>query len=218
MKKYRFATPLAAAVVLVLLTPQPSHAVDRCTAWINPWNGVVEVFAKYIDDDTFRWGVEAGAEFNEFDNPECMRGHRARGCRLAPRDTLEARTPPSDCTLYVADAAGSCSTWIRGCVPGVRTLPEVQPTDVPTGTPSLGTLVCDEQRIQSFVSSGATVDFNVACPSPGQAVSGRAETASPSWSVVVSQPVDGATWHCAIRNPTLVAGFARCYARCCQVQ
>ncbi len=222
MHKITSPRNLLVAAALLTCTATPSEAVERCGAFINPFSGNIEVYAKGVDAETFRWGHREGEEVNEFHKLSCVKYRSARRCKLAKPHTLEARTPPADCTLHVADSTGRCSTWVRGCIPGVRELPDFpeppEPGSEPGGDPVVGSLVCDDHSTQLFVSSGMTADLDVVCPGPGQVVSGRAAPPNDRWNVDASEPVDGPTWRCTVNNPTLVAGFARCHARCCRVE
>jgi hypothetical protein len=55
----------------------------------------------------------------------------SRFCRLGPRGTLAAKTPPASCTLYLSDGEETCSTWVRFCSPGLRFVDESFPPEDP---------------------------------------------------------------------------------------
>lgn len=60
---------------------------------------------------------------NDFHDPvNCVKGDKAKKCALADPVTEAAKTPPAGCTVYLADAyTNTCSAWVMGCTPGVRT-------------------------------------------------------------------------------------------------
>src|SRR6185369_6775978 len=69
------------------------------------------------------WGKSAGAVSHTFFNAaNCVTGSSASRCELADPATLDAKTPPAGCTLYLDDGTAPCSAWIVGCSPGSRSI------------------------------------------------------------------------------------------------
>jgi hypothetical protein len=119
---------LAAAVTAVLTAP--ADAVTRCRAKTSR-DGTIVVSAGNLVG-TPRWGIRHGAETNSFDGTSlCVNGTRVRKCALAPVGAPAHTTPPAGCTLYVADdGTGTCSAWIRRCLPSSEAPPcAVLPAD-----------------------------------------------------------------------------------------
>jgi hypothetical protein len=107
---------MAAATLTVAL---PAHAINKCKVKVDK-TGVITVDASGVSG-TLLWGSEAGAENAAFFNAgTCVTGAKAKRCQLADPGTLDARTPPAGCTIYLNDDAAPCSAWIRGCTPGPR--------------------------------------------------------------------------------------------------
>jgi hypothetical protein len=111
---------MACALVLLAGFPSAANALKACKAKMDKRTGVIQVFARDADQTTLRWGAEAGSENLEFFDDACIRNGKAKKCLLADPETLSARTPPDACTLYLADADGSCSAWVQGCTPARR--------------------------------------------------------------------------------------------------
>ncbi len=116
---------LVGAALLVIVSfaatsPIPAQAVDKCKVKIDARTGVLAVNANDVGG-SLRWGSSAGDETNDFFNSnDCLTSGKARRCNIADPATEEARTPPTTCTLYLADDTTSCSAFIRGCTPGAR--------------------------------------------------------------------------------------------------
>jgi hypothetical protein len=108
------------AVCFCLGLPAPSEAIQRCGVKIAR-DGAVELSATGVIG-TLKWGESAGEETRDLVDPGgCLLPGRARKCLIAPAGTLESKTPPSTCEIHFADLTQeTCSTWIRGCTPGVR--------------------------------------------------------------------------------------------------
>ncbi len=112
---------IAAAAVLAAAASQ-AHAVEGCKVKIHKRSGVLEIKAKGVTGNLL-WGGDASAVGNAlFNSGSCVTGGTAKRCYLADPTTLDSKTPPAACTLYLADdGATTCQAWIRGCTPGART-------------------------------------------------------------------------------------------------
>ncbi len=112
-----------AAVMATLLLAAPAHAIDKCKVKIDNKTGVLLVSASGVTG-TLLWGNTDGAETETFFNAgSCVVADKAKKCEIADPATLAAKTPPTGCTLYLADDIAPCSVWIKGCTPGSRTEP-----------------------------------------------------------------------------------------------
>jgi len=106
--------------ILLLLGATGAHAVDKCRVSVDKRTGVLSVSATGVSG-TLLWGATMGAEAKVFFNATtCSVGGNARRCQIADPMTLDAKTPPAGCTIYLDDAGAPCSAWIRGCTPGPR--------------------------------------------------------------------------------------------------
>ena len=114
-----FAALTACCSYFVL--PLPVEAVQKCRVKIDR-DGSVKLTAKGIIGVP-KWGIRAGEETNDMVDPGgCLLPGRIRSCLIAPAGTVESKTPPSTCEIHFADMTQeTCSVWIRGCTPGVRT-------------------------------------------------------------------------------------------------
>ncbi len=159
--------------VLVLTFQSPSSAAERCKVRVDRKSGVIEVSARNVDPATIKWGPALGEENQDFFDGACLVSGAAKKCVLADPATTEAKTPPEGCTLYLADASGSCSVWVRGCTPGVRDAAQGPPG--PAGNDGLscwdttpnsvcdlasedvnGDLICDALDCQTPAASGVS--------------------------------------------------------------
>jgi hypothetical protein len=104
-------------LALALTWPRQAGAVDGCKASVRSKDGVVLVSAKHVTG-TLLWGYSAGAETHAFSDATCFSTGKAKGCQLGTGDV--ASTPPAQCTVYLADASGTCSTRVKACTPGLR--------------------------------------------------------------------------------------------------
>jgi hypothetical protein len=111
---------MACALGLLAGVPSTANAIKACKAKADKRTGIIQVFARDVDQATLRWGVAQGSENLQFFDDGCIRGRKAKKCLLADPDTLAARTPPDACTLFLADADGGCSAWVQGCTPARR--------------------------------------------------------------------------------------------------
>lgn len=104
-----------------LLAAAPSGAVDSCKVKVGRHDGIVRVYARGIVG-TPRWGADAGTATNAFtDAAACVSGGVAAGCHIGAPGTPGEITPPDLCQLHVTDdGSGDCTTYIKGCTPGVR--------------------------------------------------------------------------------------------------
>lgn len=109
-----------AGLLLAAWVASSGRAAEGCKAKVNKGTGIIEVSAKDVDAPTLRWGPQAGQETLTFFDPGCVAGGKAKKCLLGDPAGLGARTPPEGCSVFVADALGSCSAWIGGCTPGLR--------------------------------------------------------------------------------------------------
>lgn len=102
------------------LWPSTGLAVDKCKVKVKAADGTILVNAKDVSG-TLLWGYASGAETNAFSNAgTCVTGGVAKRCELAASPDPARITPPELCTLYLKDGAGTCSTFIKPCTPGVR--------------------------------------------------------------------------------------------------
>jgi len=109
----------AAAAVLAMMVAMPAHAIDKCKVKVGK-TGLIGVDASGVTG-TLLWGGVSGAEDSAFFNAgTCVVDGKAKGCQLANPMTLDARTPPASCTIYLDDDVAPCWAWIRGCTPGAR--------------------------------------------------------------------------------------------------
>jgi hypothetical protein len=112
------------AVAVAAFGLDAAAALERCRAKVDKKTGVIRVYASSIDaGGTLLWGPELGLETNAFFNAaSCISSGKARKCELGDPATLDAKTPPSGCTIFLADGvSASCSAWVAGCTPGART-------------------------------------------------------------------------------------------------
>ena len=115
---------VSAAVMAVLCLTVPAHAIDKCKVKTDKKTGVLRVDASGVTG-TLVWGETEGAESESFFNGgTCVTNGKAKKCQIADPSTLDAKTPPAGCTLYLDDDVAPCSVWIAGCTPGERA-PEI---------------------------------------------------------------------------------------------
>ncbi|MFT4572493.1 MAG: hypothetical protein ACI91F_003396 [Candidatus Binatia bacterium] len=120
----------AATLAIILVASTSAQAIDKCKVKVDKKTGVLVVSAKGVSG-TLQWGAAEGAETEPFFNAGvCVVAGKAKKCEIADPATLDAKTPPSGCTLYLDDDAAPCSVWIAGCTPGGRN------TDVCVPNPS----------------------------------------------------------------------------------
>jgi hypothetical protein len=115
-----FATSaLAAAACCALATP--ASAIEKCRVKIDKKTGVIRVDASGVVEQ-IRWGESEGDETRVFFNDaDCVADGKASACQLAATSSMEAKSPPAGCTIYLADnSANDCASWIAGCTPGPR--------------------------------------------------------------------------------------------------
>jgi hypothetical protein len=106
--------------LVVAGVPAPGHAVSSCTAKLFKKDGTIRVSARGITG-ALTWGDAAGSETNPFFNPACIVAGTATKCELGGPDTPERITPPSLCTIFLADdGPDDCAAYIKGCTPGLR--------------------------------------------------------------------------------------------------
>lgn len=127
--RYLTAVGLGAMLVapILLTLVEPTEALQRCRVKVDKKTGVIQVYASSVDPSgTLAWGSQTGLETNSFFNTaSCVSSGKARKCELADPATLEAKTPPSGCTIFLDDGVSTpCSAWVRGCTPGARTVGE----------------------------------------------------------------------------------------------
>ena len=123
----------ALALPALLAAAAPASALDACKARIEPATGLIQVSAAKVSG-TLTWSGSAGAAGRPFFDPTCVKNGKAVKCLLAAPSTLAARTPPSECTLQLADGASSCTPWVQGCVPGSRAALDLAASIVGTWT------------------------------------------------------------------------------------
>jgi microcystin-dependent protein len=149
--------PGAALAVALLagltLAPARGDAIENCKVKVDKKNGTVLVSAASVVGSP-QWGVAVGQETNVFSNEAtCVVGGTAKSCTLGSVGNAQRITPPDLCTIYLADGgATDCSTYIKGCTPGIRTVGAgavVAGTVVPyagTAAPE-GWLLCDGSAV-----------------------------------------------------------------------
>lgn len=120
----RLTTTTASIAALTLLfcvaDAGPSHAIDTCRAKIDKKSGVILVDATNVGG-TLQWGSAAGSENRSmFNAATCVADGKAKKCELADPVSVDAKTPPAGCTVYLDDGVAACSAWIPGCTPGAR--------------------------------------------------------------------------------------------------
>ena len=95
----------------------PARALTKCTAMIRPTDGTILVGAKGVSG-TLLWGLSTGTATNAFGNAgTCVAGSPlvAKNCTLGTGAV--AITRPPLCTLYLKDGSGTCSAFIKTCMP-----------------------------------------------------------------------------------------------------
>lgn len=108
------------AIAALALAPLPARAIDSCRARIDKKTGVIQVDASGVGGPLL-WGSSSGAETNAFFNAgSCVAADKAKRCQLANPASLDSKTAPAGCTLYLNDGVAACSAWISGCSPGAR--------------------------------------------------------------------------------------------------
>lgn len=108
------------AAALLGTAASPAFAIDKCKVKVDKKTGVVLVDAAGVGGP-LTWGEAAGSENNPFFNSgTCVAGDKAKKCQIADPATLDAKTAPAGCTLYLDDTVAACSAWIPGCSPGAR--------------------------------------------------------------------------------------------------
>ncbi len=123
MKRILF---VAVGVVSAVLLAQTAEAVDKCKVKVDRKSGLLRIDAAGVETGgalgTLKWGSDPGEIDRDFFNAnDCITGTKAKRCVVADPTTLGAKTPPSGCTVYLADDSGNdCSAWIKGCTPGTR--------------------------------------------------------------------------------------------------
>ena len=200
---------LVAGVLVVgaLLLPQVAFGqLSKCKAKVSSKNGTIAVSAKDVSGQLL-WGIAAGAETNSFfDEANCgaAAGPSASKCGLADPSDPTAITPPPLCTLYMRDQAGAgdqCSTYIRGCTPGLR-----------------GDLDCMEVKLADTFANGASWNRVPLCPSD-RVVAGGGYSAAPSLGVewVASQTFPSLNgYFCQGKNSSGGPVDVECVAQCCK--
>jgi hypothetical protein len=110
----------AATLAIILIASTSAQAIDKCKVKVDKKTGVLVVSAIGVSG-TLQWGAAEGAETEPFFNAGvCVVAGKAKKCEIADPATLDAKTPPSGCTLYLDDDTAPCSVWIAGCTPGSR--------------------------------------------------------------------------------------------------
>lgn len=113
------------AVFMAVLGAARVEAVDTCSATIKVGDGTILVSASHVSG-TLTWGWTAATQIQPFFNAEtCVKSNgKATNCTQGATGTLLAITPPPDCTLQLKDGSGTCSAYVKQCVPGKRPLVE----------------------------------------------------------------------------------------------
>lgn len=117
--KSRLSGLLVAALIIAI--PAASQAVTKCKVKVDRKTGALNTDARDVTG-SLRWGGTANDVTNTFFNEgSCVVAGRAKKCLTGPAGSLESLTPPSTCTMHLADDSQlTCSTYIRGCTPGLR--------------------------------------------------------------------------------------------------
>lgn len=153
-------------MAVMMLYATSASAVDKCGVKIDKKTGVLAVSASAVSG-TLLWGTSAGTATAPFFNAgTCVVAGKATTCQIADPATLDAKTPPSGCTLYLTDGVVPCSTWIAGCTPGERNPavcipdPAASPRFVDNGD---GTVSDKKTCLMWEQKTGTTGAYNV-CP------------------------------------------------------
>lgn len=104
----------------LLLMGSSATALDKCKVKVDKKDGTLLVKANDVNGQLL-WGTDSQNVVAAFSNEAtCLSGGKAKNCTLGDAATPERVVPPPLCTLYLADTVGSCSAYIKGCVPGSR--------------------------------------------------------------------------------------------------
>lgn len=116
----RSLTLFCAAVGIALACAMPAQALESCKAKIAK-DGAIQISAKDVSG-VLEWGNALGGEVNAFGNAgTCLDGSTATKCELGAAGSPQRITPPELCTVFLRDAASAtCSVFLKGCTPGVR--------------------------------------------------------------------------------------------------
>ncbi|HIL13549.1 MAG TPA: hypothetical protein EYG16_07755, partial [Deltaproteobacteria bacterium] len=154
-----FVFACAAAVALVLVTADSSHAITKCKVKVDKKTGLIQVDATGVSGP-LQWGGQSGGVDNSFFNDAtCVASGRAKRCTLADPADMDSKTPPAGCTIHLDDGGTPCSAWIKGCTPGQRAASLSQTVDE-SGN--------DVVEIQSDI-----LKFRSPLPSPGARAASR---------------------------------------------
>ncbi len=151
--------------------PLSARAADGCKVKVSKKTGLIEVSAKNVDAGTVKWGAAAGQENSAFFDPSCIKNGRAKKCTLADPATVTAKTPPQDCTIYVADVNGSCNAWVPGC------------------TPTAGVASAADQALTAAAAAQATADQASADAAAAQATADQASADAAAAQATADQAV-----------------------------
>ncbi len=118
----RSLTLLSAALAVALACTTPAHALESCKAKIAK-DGAILISAKDVSG-VLEWGNTLGQEVNAFGNAgACLDGTTAAKCELGAAGSAQRITPPELCTVFLRDGANAtCSVFLKGCTPGVRSV------------------------------------------------------------------------------------------------
>jgi hypothetical protein len=222
---------ILALAAAALLAPAPAHALGNCKARVGRADGVVRVWASGVSG-TLLWGGASGAETNAFPNAgACLVSGRAVACELGAPGSEAQITPPELCRIHLRDdAAATCSAWVKGCTPGVRTTTDITGPPGPTGDPgpigptgadgppgpigptgpAANTTLVYVTCTGSVASGGAAQSSCTAsCPAGTQIAGGTCHSpisAAPQfYQGTIADPGTNTQWSCVARNQNAVS-------------
>jgi hypothetical protein len=109
----------ALALILGLVWTSDVRALEGCKAKIAK-DGAILVSAKDVSG-VLEWGNTVNQAVNSFGNAAtCLANGAASKCELG--GGAQRITPPELCTIFLADGADTCSAFLKGCTPGVRSI------------------------------------------------------------------------------------------------
>jgi len=115
-----FVFACVAAVALVLVPADSSHAITKCKVKVGKKTGVIQVEAIGVAGPLLWGGQSGGVDNSFFNDATCVASGRARRCTLADPATIDSKIPPAGCTIHLDDGDTPCSVWVKGCTPGPR--------------------------------------------------------------------------------------------------
>lgn len=120
--RIRILNLLSIALGFAMACASSAHALESCKAKIAK-DGAIQISAKDVSG-VLEWGNVLGQEVNSFGNAgTCLDGDAATKCELGAVGSAQRITPPELCTVFLRDgASATCSAFLKGCTPGVRSV------------------------------------------------------------------------------------------------